>query len=105
MTRDSTPDSSSHATTLSYQSRTERRPWGESSMAASTRTFLTRHRLKSFVEGNAVCDRRGTATLESAGGPGDDVFPPTYAVDDGIVYGTGVRRGGGGLRWLMASLR
>jgi CRISPR-associated protein Csb1 len=37
--------------------------------------------LKKLVTGEAVAIR-GTATLESAGGPGDKVFPPTHAVDD-----------------------
>lgn len=37
--------------------------------------------LRQLVAGDAVAIR-GTATLESAGGPGDKIFPPTHAVDD-----------------------
>jgi len=37
--------------------------------------------LKKLVAGDTVAIR-GTAILEPAGGPGDKIFPPTYAVDD-----------------------
>lgn len=37
--------------------------------------------LKELVTGDTVAIR-GTATLESAGGPGDKIFPPTHATDD-----------------------
>lgn len=37
--------------------------------------------LKKLVAGDTVAIR-GTATLEPAGGPGDKIFPPTYAIDD-----------------------
>jgi len=42
---------------------------------------LNADQLRALVAGGAVAIR-GTATLESAGGPGDKVFPPTHAVDD-----------------------
>lgn len=42
---------------------------------------LTYEELKKLVEGDAVAIR-GTAILESAGGPGEKIFPPTHAVDD-----------------------
>ncbi len=55
--------------------------------------------LKSMVIGQAVAIR-GAATLEPAGGPGDKIFPPTYAVDDknknpGAKYAFETRRIGG----------
>jgi len=43
---------------------------------------LTFDRLRSAVAGDAVALRSRT-TLQPAGGPGDKVFPPTYAVDRG----------------------
>lgn len=42
---------------------------------------LNADQLRDLVAGGAVAIR-GTATLESAGGPGDKVFPPSHAVDD-----------------------
>jgi len=42
---------------------------------------LNADQLRKLVAGDAVAIR-GTATLEPAGGPGDKIFPPTYAVDD-----------------------
>ena len=46
---------------------------------------LTFDRLRSAVAGDAVALRSRT-TLQPAGGSGDKVFPPTYAVDRGIKY-------------------
>ncbi len=43
---------------------------------------LTFERLRRAVAGDAVALRSRT-TLQPAGGPGDKVFPPTYAVDRG----------------------
>ncbi len=40
---------------------------------------LTFERLRSAVAGDAVALRSRT-TLQPAGGPGDKVFPPTFAV-------------------------
>ena len=54
---------------------------------------LTFERLRSAVAGDAVALRSRT-TLQPAGGPGDKVFPPTYAVSRGIKYATEDRRVG-----------
>ena len=42
---------------------------------------LSADQLRKLVAGDAVAIR-GRATLDPAGGPGDKIFPPTYAVDD-----------------------
>ncbi|HET6184147.1 MAG TPA: type I-U CRISPR-associated RAMP protein Csb1/Cas7u [Acetobacteraceae bacterium] len=57
---------------------------------------LSADQLRKLVAGDAVAIR-GRATLEPAGGPGDKVFPPTYAVDDknkepGAKYAFEIRR-------------
>lgn len=56
---------------------------------------LTFERLKEAVEGAAVALRSRTA-LQPAGGAGDKVFPPTYAVGSGSKYATEERRLGEG---------
>ena len=58
-------------------------------------TALTFERLKEAVEGAAVALRSRTA-LQPAGGAGDKVFPPTYAVGSGSKYATEERRLGEG---------
>lgn len=52
---------------------------------------LTFERLRDAVAGEAVALRSRTA-LQPAGGPGDKVFPPTYAVGSGSKYATEDRR-------------
>ena len=52
---------------------------------------LTFRRLRDAVAGDAVALRSRT-TLQPAGGPGDKVFPPTYAVNRGSKYATEERR-------------
>ncbi|RDV37599.1 type I-U CRISPR-associated protein Cas7 [Bradymonadaceae bacterium TMQ3] len=47
---------------------------------------LNLEQLKSLVAKDAVAIR-GTAILEPAGGPGDKIFPPTHAVEDGSKPG------------------
>lgn len=56
---------------------------------------LTFEQLKEAVEGGAVALRSRIA-LQPAGGAGDKVFPPTYAVGSGSKYATEVRRLGEG---------
>jgi CRISPR-associated protein Csb1 len=46
---------------------------------------LTLSRLQAAVAGEAVAIRARTR-LQPAGGPGDKVFPPTYAVSQGLKY-------------------
>ena len=58
-------------------------------------TALTFERLKEAVEGAAVALRSRIA-LQPAGGAGDKVFPPTYAVGSGSKYATEERRLGEG---------
>ena len=58
---------------------------------------LSLEQLKKLVDGAAVAIR-GKATLQSAGGPGDKVFPPTHAVEErrkepGAKYALERRRG------------
>ena len=52
---------------------------------------LTFEKLRRAVAGEAVALRSRT-TLQPAGGPGDKVFPPTYAVNSGSKYATEERR-------------
>lgn len=52
---------------------------------------LTFERLRDAVAGEAVALRSRT-TFQPAGGPGDKVFPPTYAVNSGSKYATEERR-------------
>lgn len=52
---------------------------------------LTFEKLRGAVAGEAVALRSRTA-LQPAGGPGDKVFPPTYAVNSGSKYATEERR-------------
>ena len=52
---------------------------------------LTFERLRDAVAGDAVALRSRT-TLQPAGGQGDKVFPPTYAVSSGSKYATEERR-------------
>ncbi|MDE0376004.1 MAG: type I-U CRISPR-associated RAMP protein Csb1/Cas7u, partial [bacterium] len=52
---------------------------------------LTFERLRDAVAGEAVA-LRSRITLQPAGGPGDKVFPPTYAVNSGLKYATEERR-------------
>ena len=52
---------------------------------------LTFEQLRDAVAGEAVALRSRT-TLQPAGGPGDKVFPPTYAVNRGLKYATEERR-------------
>jgi CRISPR-associated protein Csb1 len=49
---------------------------------------LTLNELNEAIAGKAAAFR-SKATLQPAGGPGDKVFPPTYA---GAVYATEMRR-------------
>jgi len=56
---------------------------------------LTFEKLREAVEGAAVALRSRTA-LQPAGGAGDKVFPPTYAVSTGSKYATEERRLGEG---------
>ncbi len=56
---------------------------------------LTFEKLREAVEGAAVALRSRTA-LQPAGGAGDKVFPPTYAVGSGSKYATEERRLGEG---------
>lgn len=58
-------------------------------------TELTFEKLREAVEGAAVALRSRTA-LQPAGGAGDKVFPPTYAVSTGSKYATEERRLGEG---------
>lgn len=51
---------------------------------------LTFNRLRDAVAGEAVALRSRT-TLQPAGGPGDKIFPPTYA-ESGLKYATEERR-------------
>jgi CRISPR-associated protein Csb1 len=60
---------------------------------------VTLDQLRQLVEGEAVAIR-GRAVLESAGGPGDKVFPPSHSVGDnerrpGAKYAFEERRRGG----------
>ena len=57
-------------------------------MPETTNATLTFKRLQDAVAGKAAAFRCRT-TLQPAGGPGDKVFPPTYA---GAVYATEKRR-------------
>lgn len=52
---------------------------------------LTFDKLRRAVAGEAVALRSRT-TLQPAGGPGDKVFPPTYAVSSGHKYATEERQ-------------
>ena len=52
---------------------------------------LTFEKLREAVEGAAVA-LRSRLTLQPAGGPGDKVFPPTYAVGSGSKYAVEERR-------------
>ena len=52
---------------------------------------LTFDKLRRAVAGEAVALRSKT-TLQPAGGPGDKVFPPTYAVSSGHKYATEERQ-------------
>lgn len=65
-------------------------------MTDSTPKPVTLDLLKHFLEGDAVA-LRGSATLESAGGSGDKVFPPTHSVSDRATtrYAFEKRRVGG----------
>lgn len=54
---------------------------------------LTFEKLREATEGAAVA-LRSRITLQPAGGPGDKVFPPTYAVGSGSKYATEERRVG-----------
>jgi CRISPR-associated protein Csb1 len=61
--------------------------------------MLNYDQLKQLVGGDTVAIR-GTATLESAGGSGDKIFPPSHAIDDknpkpGAKYAFETRRIGG----------
>lgn len=56
---------------------------------------LTFEKLREAVEGAAVALRSRIA-LQPAGGAGDKVFPPTYAVNSGSKYATEERRLGEG---------
>lgn len=50
---------------------------------------LSLHDLKKAIKSPRAAAFRSKATLQPAGGPGDKVFPPTYA---GAVYATEMRR-------------
>lgn len=56
---------------------------------------LTFEKLREAVEGAAVA-LRSRIVLQPAGGAGDKVFPPTYAVNSGSKYATEERRLGEG---------
>jgi hypothetical protein len=100
-----TTDASSHSITLPSLSRPElRRCQAESTMAESTRTFLTPDRLKSAIEVMPLRSprRRRARAGRRAGRQG---LPPTHAVDHGITNGTVFAAEEAACVWLMASSR